>query len=337
MNAAQAREIDLPVLLAGLGYQAQPATRQGIWYLSPFRDEKTPSFKVWQLSSGQWCWKDFGSGEGGNVIAFANRMIGKDTSDKGISDALAWLEKSGGGLAASRLKEATQHTKKPQETAFERGLVLVKEKRITHAALLAYAANRRIPEIVLHQYCREIYFKGKGEKRLFGIGFPNDSGGWEVRGAIGNFKAFVGDHKDITTLYGSDADPDTIHLFEGYFDCLSKEAFSPMAENEASMCLNSGSLTEKAIQKIQQEPRLRNVKFIRLWLQNDAIGKKTVHRFCEAFEQGYSVGDMSVNYDDCKDLNQSLMENASKWQSASVRKMYHDTAWNHVQNRKPSP
>lgn len=323
MNIAQARKIALERVLRFMQAE-QDTTRSNaseMWFKSPLRpEESTASLKI---DTRKNIWYDHGSGQGGDIIKLVQEYLGGKT----VSEALQWLRTAEGRLPKPNAKQSPPTPKKSPNSTPAGGLLLVKEKNITNPALLAYSANRRIPGEVLQRYCREVYFRGKGEKTLFGIGFPNDSGGYEVRGAIGNFKAFVGDHKDITTLYGSDSDPDTLHIFEGFFDLLSKEAFSPMARNEAIMSLNSGNLIEKGIEKIQSDPRLQKIRFIRLWLQNDDIGKMTLHRFCEALEDSYSVGDMSAHYAGCKDLNQSLIENPSQWKPARVQKVFDDTAW----------
>lgn len=329
MNIAKARQIALERVLKYM--QAEQDMTRGnaseMWFKSPLRpQESTASLKVDILKN---LWYDHGSGQGGDIIKLVQEYLG----GKSVSEALQWLRTTEGRLPQQKIKQALTASKKPQQSTSDRGLLLVKEKNITNPALLAYAANRRISDDVLHRYCREIYFKGKTEKTLFGIGFANDSGGYEVRGAIGNFKAFVGDHKDITTLYASNLNPDTLHVFEGYWDFLSKETFNPMTKKEASISLNSGNLMEKGIQKILSDPRLQEVQFVRLWLQNDDIGKKTLHRFCEALETSYSVGDMSEHYAGCKDLNQSLIENPSQWKPAGVKKVFDDTAW----QQKPKP
>lgn len=322
MNIVKARQISLERVLRYM--QAEQDTTRGnaseMWFKSPLRpQESTASLKV---DTRKNLWYDHGSGQGGDIIKLVQEYLG----GKSVSEALQWLRSSEGRLPKANIKQPLSTPQKLPNPTPAGGLLLVKEKNITNPALLAYATNRRIPGDVVHRYCREVYFKGKGEKTLFGIGFPNDSRGYEVRGAIGNFKAFVGDHKDITTLYGSDSDPDTLHVFEGFFDFLSKETFSPMADNEASIVLNSGSLMEKGIEKILSDPRLQNVQFVRLWLQNDDIGKKTLHRYCEALELRYSVGDMSEHYAGCKDLNQSLVESPGQWKPAAIRKVYDDTA-----------
>src|SRR5574344_789632 len=54
------------------------------WYLSPFRDEKTASFKV---SKKENLWYDYAIKEGGDLVELVKRMYNKQS----VSDALAYL------------------------------------------------------------------------------------------------------------------------------------------------------------------------------------------------------------------------------------------------------
>jgi len=46
MSCEDARQIDFVDYLASLGYHPQKSRGADYWYLSPLREEKTPSFKV---------------------------------------------------------------------------------------------------------------------------------------------------------------------------------------------------------------------------------------------------------------------------------------------------
>ena len=61
----QARQISLERILIKLGFQSAYTSRVGeeLWYHSPFRDEKTPSFKV---DIHRNVWFDFGENLGGH-------------------------------------------------------------------------------------------------------------------------------------------------------------------------------------------------------------------------------------------------------------------------------
>src|SRR5665213_1552893 len=67
LSCAIARQIDLVDYLASLGHHAVKTRGTDHWYFSPFRDERTPSFKV---NRSMNVFYDHGTGEGGNIIDF---------------------------------------------------------------------------------------------------------------------------------------------------------------------------------------------------------------------------------------------------------------------------
>lgn len=71
MNIEEVKNIKLADYLQSLGYH--PVKKQGnsLWYNSPFREEKEPSFKI-NLDRNEWY--DFGIGKGGNIIALAAEL-----------------------------------------------------------------------------------------------------------------------------------------------------------------------------------------------------------------------------------------------------------------------
>ncbi len=65
----------LPAFLAHLGYHPAQDKRNksdSLWYLSPFREEHTPSFHV-KPSTGEWY--DFGTDQGGDLGTLVGRMF----------------------------------------------------------------------------------------------------------------------------------------------------------------------------------------------------------------------------------------------------------------------
>src|SRR6266542_2587950 len=63
----EVKKTDIVDYLSSLGFKPVKVTRNDYWYPSPFRDEKTPSFKV---NRNMNRWYDFGEGKGGNIIDF---------------------------------------------------------------------------------------------------------------------------------------------------------------------------------------------------------------------------------------------------------------------------
>ena len=67
---ADAKQFDLVDYLASLGHEPQKVRNQDYWYLSPFREEKTPSFKINRRFN---VWYDHGTGKGGDLIDFGTQ------------------------------------------------------------------------------------------------------------------------------------------------------------------------------------------------------------------------------------------------------------------------
>ena len=72
LTCSGAKQIDLVDYLASLEHQPQKVNSQDYWYLSPLRDEKTPSFKVNRKLN---VWYDHATGKGGNLIDFGTQYF----------------------------------------------------------------------------------------------------------------------------------------------------------------------------------------------------------------------------------------------------------------------
>ncbi len=71
MNINDVKQIKIADYLQSLGYEPVKQQGRSLWYKSPLRDEKEPSFKVnTELNK----WYDFGIGKGGNIIALAEEL-----------------------------------------------------------------------------------------------------------------------------------------------------------------------------------------------------------------------------------------------------------------------
>jgi DNA primase len=78
LTCADAKKIDLVDYLASLGHHPQKVSHPDYWYLSPFRDEKTASFKVNRKVN---VFYDHGIGCGGDLIDFGTRFFNCSISE----------------------------------------------------------------------------------------------------------------------------------------------------------------------------------------------------------------------------------------------------------------
>src|SRR5579875_1016745 len=72
LTSADVNKIGIVQYLAQLGFQPKRISGHHYWYLSPFREEKTASFKV---NTKINCWYDFGEGSGGTLKDFNIRYF----------------------------------------------------------------------------------------------------------------------------------------------------------------------------------------------------------------------------------------------------------------------
>lgn len=85
MNAEQANAIPMPEIMDKLNFLPVKSNSLDIWYYSPFRKERTPSFHVNGIKN---VWYDFGESKGGKVIDFVRAWLEHSAEDSTIADAL---------------------------------------------------------------------------------------------------------------------------------------------------------------------------------------------------------------------------------------------------------
>lgn len=262
----------------------QPAGRDhtGIWFLSPYRSERQPSFHV---NPQKNLWYDFGTGEGGDLFTLAARMSGAETF---INQARYISEKM--AVTPVYMPQKMEHL--PDEPTFEN----VKVSPLTAPALLKYLADRGISRTVAQQYCMQVDYDVR-DKHLYAIGFKNRKGGVELRNPF--FKGSISP-KDVTLI--SHGNP-RCNVFEGFIDFLSAEALGWNDGND-SVILNSVANIVKAL------PILADYHVILCYLDNDAAGQAALARLQKEF--GGKVADKSTLYPNHKDVNDYLQSLAPK-------------------------
>ena len=298
MNTNEAKRIRIEEYLHSLGYN--PVRRQGnsLWYKSPFRDEQEPSFKV---NTERNLWYDFGAGKGGNIIALARELY--------ASDSLPYL--------LERIAEQTPSVRpvsfsfggQPLSKPSFRQLEVVP---LSSPALLSYLRQRGINTELARRECCEVRYQTDG-KLYFAVGFPNRSGGYEIRNKF--FKGCIAP-KDITHIR-QEQTKETCYLFEGFMDYLSFLTLRlercpdrPELDGQDYIVLNSTSNLSKAIHPLGDYER------IHCFLDNDKAGMEAVQELRE--EYGMRIRDASHIYGGYNDLNDYLCgkrsEQAERWQ-----------------------
>lgn len=287
MTISEAKQIRITEYLHSLGYD--PVKQQGnsLWYKSPFREERDPSFKV---NTDRNLWYDFGAGKGGNIIALAQELH--------ASDSLPYLlDRIAEQSPAIRPVSFSFRQQSFTQPSFQQ----LEVEPLSFPALYSYLQERGINTELAKRECREVRFVNNG-KHYFAIGFPNISGGYEIRNKF--FKGCIAP-KDISHIRHKGKPRETCYLFEGFMDYLSFLTLRqencpnyPDLEGQDYMVLNSVSNLSKAIYP------LGNYERIHCFLDNDKAGFDTLQELRR--ECGLCIRDASHIYSSHKDLNEYL-------------------------------
>ena len=267
--------LSIRAYLAGRGLlPTKENLRYGL-YLSPLREEHTPSFKVDYMQN---LWYDFGLGVGGSIIDLVMRLERCD-----FTQALRLL----GRGERTPIAVPVPPSVLPTVSALRK----LSDIPLRHPALVSYLSSRGIAPAVASSYCREVHY-AIGGRNYFAVGFRNDAGGWELRSEC--FKGCVSP-KQITTI---DNRSDTVVAFEGFMDFLSYLSMKPgeWPHIDAAV-LNSVVHLPKAA------PFLERHSMIHAFFDNDEAGRKAtteLKRLCP----NSTVINRSHLYREHKDLNE---------------------------------
>lgn len=318
MNADQAKKLSLPDLLARLGHEPVKVTKDGreLWYTSPFRTEKEPSFHT-SFLGGKWIWNDFGD-IGGTVVDFAMRHEGY----RSVKEALAWLDRIFKGSNCKKQIERVGGRTEEEPSLFSfqqqsgavapeppdsRQLEFIAASPITNPAIFNYLTQERcIPTELAKQYLQEIKYRNTANgKEFFAFGMENESGGYEIRVASSKytFKSAL-KARDITVIRGTSPERGIVNVFEGMTDFLSLLVmmnFNNLAGD--SLIMHSLSSFQRAADFI----RSQDYRVINTFLDNNRPGEEGTEKFKAEF--GGRVAPQSQMFAPYADLNDALCAN----------------------------
>lgn len=287
MNISEIKKIKLVDYLQSLGHTPVKQQGKSLWYKSPLRNETDASFKV-NTELNQWY--DFGIGKGGNIIALAAELY--------HSENVAYL--------LQRIAERTPYIRpasfsSDEQKAHNSSFQGVQVGELSSPALIDYLRRRGIYIELAKRECKELRFEHNG-KPYFAIGFPNISGGYELRNRY--FKGCLAP-KDITHIRQQGEQRDVCYLFEGFMDYLSfltirvnNNPEEPRTNEQDYMVLNSVTNLSKAEQLLHPYTRIGS------FLDNDQAGQRAYENLKKMF--GNRLQDMSHHYAGHKDLNNYL-------------------------------
>ncbi len=272
----QIKQISIRVYLSERGlHPTKDNPRYGL-YLSPLREERTPSFKVDYLQN---LWYDFGLGAGGSIIDLVMRLERCDAG-KAMRRLEQWID---GGFISPFIGKspALQHP---------HSIIVERVRPLENPALLDYLMERGIDLDTARVHCSEVDYR-VADKSYFAVGFRNDAGGWELRNRY--FKGCTS--KAPTTRRG---DHPTCLVFEGFMDYLSYLTLKhdPTPPHNIAV-LNSVTNLAKVVPFITSHER------VYAYLDNDDAGRKATAELKKACR---NLSDQSVHYQTHNDLNDYL-------------------------------
>lgn len=250
MNCEEAKKlIDIRTVLESFQMFSVKDNQRTAFYFALDREERTASMSVDFVKNTAF---DFGTGKSFDIISIV-QVIKKCS----VSEALEYL-------STLDISSQSPFEKKTFVDIPNYKISLVQD--ITHPALIQYLKSRKVYE--QEHLVKEIHYRLNGKKN-FGLGFKNNSGGFEIRN---QFSKICLGNKDVTLLENPLNLNQDVFILEGFFDFLTFK----MIESNINfsdiypdfLILNSTSMFFRA------EELLLNYNSIGLFLNNDKTGEK---------------------------------------------------------------
>ena len=274
MNCQRINNIPFSHIFSKIGIEPTKQKNKATWYKSPFREERTASFKV-NLETNRYY--DFGEGIGGTVVDFWCKYKSCDvkTTIKEVSSLFSFSEQK--MITKPIFKRGSFKKSEPR-------IVIHEVKPLFAYPLKKYLTGRGLSQRI-YPYIKEVNYENSAG-RFDAIGFKNDLEGFELR----NEKYKGCSSKTITSLIKEDST--TLSVFEGFIDFLSY--LERTQTDESFLILNSLAMSQKA------KTLFTKFEKVKLFLDNDSAGK-TLTR--ELFSEFSNVIDQSSTYGEYEDYN----------------------------------
>lgn len=241
---------------------------------------------------------DFKAGEGGQIIKAVMKF-----EEKSWREAVDFLKDFSNTYIPETEKQGRQNAENKiptpaQEVDFSPKNVLVRTFVPNNDKLLAYFAGRGISKEILQQYAQQVHYHNKTSgKDYFGIGIPNQSGGYDVKSLLEKpyDKAKVG-VSDISIIRGT---RNEAVVFEGMTDMFS---YLQMAKDNGKpndrtlVVLNSVTNTSTFIEQFKNYTGK-----IHLFLDGDKAGNDATQNILNSLKNSvdervrYGIGKNGVN------------------------------------------
>lgn len=311
MTIDEIKSVSILQWMRANGYGEGIRKGRNIFFLSPFRQERTPSFSV---NTDKNLWYDFGSSNrnGGNIINLVEQLNPSWTEHQVLSYLerqirernLAFSEDYNARLREEEelqrwieVKKAEREERQNQETVVE------KVTPLSHPVLRDYVIERHIDYSIAQKYCKEVHYSLRG-KRYYAIAFMNIADGMEARNKLN--KRCIG-KKSISAVYPMGTHQRQCCVFEGFFDMLSYatvEVWMP----DSGICIGQPCdyYVLNGVGEVKLLiPFLKEYDSIHCYLDNDNAGRTATRAIKRAYP-GIAV-DESHRYWKYNDLNDFLV------------------------------
>ena len=245
MTIAEAKQVRIVDFLARLGHHTQHIKSGQYWYLSPLRNERTPSFKVNDRINE---WYDFGEATGGDLVELAKYICRTDC----VSEALAYIER------------------------------LVNGASLRHHALFSYLQSRLIDADISRMYCKEVHYELRG-RHYFALAFGNISGGYEVRNAY--YKGCLNNKDISLIRHLTEETQENVCVFEGFMDFLSYMTLKLAGDRTVCLAIPCDYLVMNSVNNLKKTlARLQEYSDIHCYLDNDLAGQRTTETIAGMYD-----------------------------------------------------
>jgi len=284
MNTKEANKFPISSYLAYLGHKPSKNLGSYSLYLSPYRNENTPSFKV---SHSKNLWVDYGDSNcGGTLID----LVLKLNPSYDISQALQEISTVSG--QSFSFQQQIVLPEKP-EPGTDGKVQIVKVKPLgNNQALTDYLNSRNIGMETAKKFCKEVYYCIE-DRKYFGLGNRNDNG-WSIRN-----RYWKGCSAQGYSHYQNGSN--RLNVFEGIFDLMS---YVELYKNDKKA--NADFLVLNSLANMNDAFRIiKNYNQIGLYLDRDEAGRAATRLLIDKVTNCEDMSSLSFPY---KDLSEYLVE-----------------------------
>lgn len=279
--------LPLPALMEKLGKADFAKTKAR----SPFREDKNPSFGIYQ-ADGKWKWKDHGTGDGGDELDFIMKLEGYD---KGR--AMKFYKELAGVEEYTQAIQAKGISWEPYREAFTPDLVQkFAEQRSFSPAFCQAMVSKNLLGLTQDRCVAFPAYDAHGQN-IVGSHHKVKDGSWRFSDGAKNTYPFV---------MGNIRTAQQVYLFESQWDAMTAAdsmewmADDPDAVSSVAFAATRGASNVKLVETIPVNKQARII----VVPQHDAPGQKWVDEVCKVIREKHERAPYLVDFpEQFKDLN----------------------------------